>query len=78
MQAQSTAPSSSALTIDAGDIAALTAMAAIATPMPAGRHGCGWYESSHDLRTGLIVIEEPDRCLYELWTLAQEGGRSLH
>jgi hypothetical protein len=78
MQTQAATPSLPTLAIDAADAAALTAMAAIAAPLPAERPACGWYESSHDLRVGLIVIEEPDRCLFELWALARQGGRSLH
>ncbi len=75
MQAQ-TAPLQ-LVPIDAADRAALTAMAAIDASQALEHQGCGWYESSYELGIGLVVIEEPDDCVFDLW-LQAHGGRSLH
>lgn len=37
--------------------------------------GCGWFDSSHELRAGLTVTEDGDDLLFQLWSQAQ---RSLH
>ena len=45
-----------------------------ALPVPEHR-GCGWFDSSHELREGLVVTEDGDDALFQLWSQAQ---RSLH
>jgi hypothetical protein len=65
---------------DAADVAALSAIAAIASLAAAPvveHHGCGWFDSSYELGTGLVVTEQQDSVLFELWSQIL-GGLSLH
>lgn len=46
-------------------------MAVIAAPEALGnRPGCGWFDSSFELRQGLEVSDAPDGVDFELWLLA--------
>lgn len=37
-------------------------------PPPGERVGCGWFDSSYELHEGLIVTEDVDLCMFELWS----------
>ena len=60
---------------------AIAAAVPAAPVMPAGGQqqgfGCGWFDSSYELSEGLVVVEEADSVLFQLWSQAQ-GGRQLH
>ncbi|MDN3919251.1 hypothetical protein [Roseateles violae] len=63
--------------LDAADAAALVAMGEKQETVNE-RQGCGWFESSYELSAGLEVTEQADRCLFDLWSLVQQGGQGLH
>lgn len=62
---------------------AATAPAAAAELSPAvadDRFGCGWFDSSLDLNEGLVVVEDFDPILFELWAALPAPARptTLH
>ncbi|MCV2362960.1 hypothetical protein LNV23_05775 [Paucibacter sp. DJ1R-11] len=54
------------------------------SPMPpdapdcSAGHGCGWFDSSYELRQGLVVTEDTDTCLLQLWAQALQMSRVCH
>ena len=41
-------------------------------------HGCGWFDSSYELSQGLVVTEDSDTCLLQLWAQALQMSRVCH
>ena len=40
--------------------------------------GCGWFDSSYELSQGLVVTEDTDTCLLQLWAQALQISRVCH
>jgi hypothetical protein len=40
--------------------------------------GCGWFDSSYDLNTGLQVTEDQDPSLLQLWARVLNGPMTRH
>jgi hypothetical protein len=40
--------------------------------------GCGWFDSSYELSQGLVVTEDTDTCLLQLWAQALQISRACH
>ncbi|MEJ6004675.1 hypothetical protein WG899_03875 [Paucibacter sp. AS339] len=41
-----------------------------------GHFGCGWYDSSYDLNSGLQVTEELDPSLLQLWARVLDASQT--
>jgi len=64
-------------------IQATPSTAAPRKPQPApdseeANRGCGWFDSSYELSQGLVVTEDTDTCLLQLWAQALQMGRVCH
>ena len=40
--------------------------------------GCGWFDSSYELHTGLQVSEDQDPSLLQLWAMVLSGSMTRH
>lgn len=60
-------------TLDAGDMAALQALASVAADQRAAANAgqtCGWFDSSWELNQGLEVTELPESALADIFKFA--------